>query len=314
MSKMMLFTGNANPELAKKVVDQLHINLGSANVTKFSDGEISVEINENVRGKDVFVFQSTCNPTNDNLMELIIMIDALRRASAGRITAVVPYFGYARQDRRVRSARVAITAKVVADMMVGVGVDRVLTVDLHAEQIQGFFDVPVDNVYGSPVLMNDIAAQNYEDLMIVSPDIGGVVRARAVAKQLNDLDLAIIDKRRPKANVSQVMHIIGDVKDRTCVLVDDIVDTAGTLCKAAEALKEHGAKRVIAYCTHAVLSGAAIENLNNSKLDELVVTDTIPLSDKARQCSRIRQLTMANLLAESIRRVNNEESLSALFN
>jgi ribose-phosphate pyrophosphokinase len=314
MSKMMVFTGNANPELAKKVVSQLNLSLGDATVGKFSDGEITVEINENVRGKDVFVFQSTCNPTNDNLMELIVMIDALRRASAHRITAVVPYFGYARQDRRVRSARVPITAKVVADMMVGVGVDRVLTVDLHAEQIQGFFAVPVDNVYGSPVLIQDITAQKYENLMIVSPDIGGVVRARAVAKQLNDLDLAIIDKRRPKANVSQVMHIIGDVKDRTCILVDDMVDTAGTLCKAAEALKSHGALKVIAYCTHPVLSGAAINNINNSQLDELVVTDTIPLSAEAQQCSRIRQLSMATLLAESIRRVNNEESLSALFN
>jgi ribose-phosphate pyrophosphokinase len=314
MSKMMVFTGNANPELAKKVVAQLHLTIGDATVGKFSDGEITVEINENVRGKDVFVFQSTCNPTYDNLMELIVMVDALHRASAGRITAVVPYFGYARQDRRVRSARVPITAKVVADMMVGVGVNRVLTVDLHAEQIQGFFDVPVDNVYGSPVLISDIMLQNYENLMIVSPDIGGVVRARAVAKQLNDLDLAIIDKRRPKAGVSQVMHIIGDVKDRTCILVDDMVDTAGTLCKAAEALKEHGALRVIAYCTHPVLSGAAIDNINKSQLDELVVTDTIPLSKEALGCSRIRQLSMASLLAESIRRVNNEESLSALFN
>ena len=313
MSKMMVFTGNANPALAQKVVEQLNLTIGDASVSKFSDGEINVQINENVRGKDVFVFQPTCAPTNDNLMELIVMVDSLRRASAARITAVVPYFGYARQDRRVRSARVPITAKVVADMMVGVGVDRVLTVDLHAEQIQGFFDVPVDNVYGSPVLIDDILTQNYEDLMVVSPDIGGVVRARAVAKQLNDLDLAIIDKRRPKANVSQVMHIIGDVKDRTCLLVDDMVDTAGTLCKAAEALKEHGAKRVVAYCTHAVLSGAALDNIRNSALDELVVTDTIPLSDEAQALGRIRQLTMANLLAESIRRVNNEESISALF-
>lgn len=313
MSKMMIFTGNANPELAANVAEQLHLNVGDASVSKFSDGETTVEINENVRGKDVFVFQSTCAPTNDNLMELIVMVDALRRASAARITAVVPYFGYARQDRRVRSARVPITAKVVADMMVGVGVDRVLTVDLHAEQIQGFFDVPVDNVYGSPVLIEDIQTQDYEDLMVVSPDIGGVVRARAVAKQLNDLDLAIIDKRRPKANVSQVMHIIGDVKDRTCLLVDDMVDTAGTLCKAAEALKQHGAKRVIAYCTHPVLSGAALDNINSSSLDELVVTDTIPLSEAAQKCDRIRQLTMANLLAESMRRVNNEESISALF-
>jgi ribose-phosphate pyrophosphokinase len=272
-----------------------------------------VEIHENVRGKDIFLFQSTCQPTNDNLMELIVMVDAMRRASAARITAVVPYFGYARQDRRVRSARVPITAKVVADMMVGAGVDRVLTVDLHAEQIQGFFDVPVDNVYGSPVLVGDILVQKHENLMVVSPDIGGVVRARAVAKQLNDVDLAIIDKRRPKANVAQIMHIIGDVRDRTCILVDDMVDTAGTLCKAAEALKEHGAGKVIAYCTHAVLSGPAIFNINNSRLDELVVTDTIPLTAEAAACKRIRQLSMAGLLAESMRRVNNEESISALF-
>lgn len=313
MSKMMVFSGNANLKLAKDVVDKLALKLGNAEVTKFSDGETAVQLNENVRGKDVFVFQPTCSPTNDNLMELIVMIDALRRASASRITAVVPYFGYARQDRRVRSSRVPITAKVVADMMVSVGVDRVLTVDLHAEQIQGFFDVPVDNVYGSPVLIEDIKQQNYEDLMVVSPDIGGVVRARAVAKKLNDLDLAIIDKRRPKANVSQVMHIIGDVEDRTCVLVDDMVDTAGTLCKAAEALKQFGAKRVIAYCTHPVLSGPAIDNINNSELDELVVTDTIPLSPEAKACGRIRVLSMANLLAESMRRVSNEESISALF-
>lgn len=313
MSKMMVFSGNANPELAKQVAQRLHLELGKASIEKFSDGETAVEIQENVRGKDVFVFQPTCAPTNDNLMELIVMIDALRRASASRITAVVPYFGYARQDRRVRSARVPITAKVVADMMVAVGVNRVLTVDLHAEQIQGFFDVPVDNVYGSPVLISDIEQQHYENLMVVSPDIGGVVRARAVAKQLNDLDLAIIDKRRPKAGVSQVMHIIGDVTDRTCVLVDDMVDTAGTLCKAAEALKAHGAKAVIAYCTHPVLSGPAIDNINASKLDELVVTDTIPLQENAKKCKKIRQLGMADLLAESIRRVNNEESISALF-
>lgn len=313
MSKMMVFSGNANPELAKQVAQRLHLELGKASIDKFSDGETAVEIQENVRGKDVFVFQPTCAPTNDNLMELIVMIDALRRASASRITAVVPYFGYARQDRRVRSARVPITAKVVADMMVAVGVNRVLTVDLHAEQIQGFFDVPVDNVYGSPVLIADIELQNYDNLMVVSPDIGGVVRARAVAKQLNDSDLAIIDKRRPKAGVSQVMHIIGDVKDRTCVLVDDMVDTAGTLCKAAEALKAQGAKSVIAYCTHPVLSGAAVENINNSQLDELVVTDTIPLRENAKKCKKIRQLAMADLLAESIRRVNNEESISALF-
>lgn len=313
MSKLMIFTGNANPELAKKVVSQLGIELGDATVSKFSDGEITVEINENVRGKDVFILQPTCAPTNDNLMELIVMADALRRASASRITAVIPYFGYARQDRRVRSSRVPITAKVVASMITAVGINRVLTVDLHAEQIQGFFDIPVDNVYGSTVLVDDILQQEHEDLIVVSPDIGGVARARAVAKQLNDLELAIIDKRRPKANVSQVMHIIGDVEGRTCLLVDDIVDTAGTLCKAAEALKKFGAKRVIAYCTHPVLSGAAIQNITNSQLDELVVTDTIPLSPAAEACPRIRQLTMANLLAESVRRVNNEESISALF-
>lgn len=313
MSKLMVFTGNANPELAKKVADQLQLPVGEADVGQFSDGEIAVEIQENVRGADVFIIQSTCQPTNDNLMELIVMIDAMRRASAGRITAVVPYFGYARQDRRVRSSRVPISAKVVADMMTGAGVDRVLTVDLHAEQIQGFFGVPVDNVYGSPVLQDDINRQNHPNMMVVSPDIGGVVRARAVAKQLDDCDLAIIDKRRPQANEAQVMHIIGEVEGRTCVIVDDMVDTAGTLCKAATALKEHGAAKVVAYCTHPVLSGKAMENLNNSDLDELVVTDTIPLSKEAKACSKIRQLTMANLLAESIRRVSNEESISALF-
>jgi ribose-phosphate pyrophosphokinase len=308
----MVFTGNANPELAKKVAENLHIPLGEADVGQFSDGEVAVEINENVRGADVFIIQPTCAPTNDNLMELIVMIDALRRASAGRITAVVPYFGYARQDRRVRSQRVPISAKVVADMMTGAGVDRVLTVDLHAEQIQGFFDVPVDNIYGSPVLLDDIAKQDYENLVVVSPDIGGVVRARAVAKQLDDADLAIIDKRRPQANVAQVMHIIGEVEGRTCILVDDMVDTAGTLCKAAEALKEHGAAKVVAYATHPVLSGKALENLKNSAL-ELVITDTIPLSKEIKQLDNVRQLSMANLLAESIRRVSNEESISALF-
>jgi len=301
-SKMMVFSGNANPELAQKVASRLYLSLGKADVGKFSDGEIAVELNENVRGKDVFVLQSTCAPTNDNLMELIVMIDALRRASASRITAVVPYFGYARQDRRVRSSRVPITAKVVADMMVTVGVDRVLTVDLHAEQIQGFFTCPVDNVYGSPVLNDDILACEYENLMVVSPDIGGVVRARAIAKQLNEADLAIIDKRRPKAGEAQVMNLIGEVAGRTCLLVDDMVDTAGTLCKAADALKDHGAAKVVAYCTHAVLSGNAIENLNKSQLDELVVTDTIPLNGAAEECSRIRQLTIANLLAEAMRR------------
>ena len=310
---MMVFTGNANPELAHKVASRLYLSIGKADVGKFSDGEVAVELNENVRGKDVFVLQSTCAPTNDSLMELIVMIDAMRRASATRITAVVPYFGYARQDRRVRSARVPITAKVVADMMVAVGVDRVLTVDLHAEQIQGFFACPVDNVYGSPVLNDDIVACKYDNLMVVSPDIGGVVRARAIAKQLNDADLAIIDKRRPQANEAQVMNVIGEVDGRTCLLVDDMVDTAGTLCKAADALKERGATKVVAYCTHAVLSGRALENIAGSQLDELVVTDTIPLSDEARTVSKIRQLTIADLLAESIRRVSNEESISALF-
>jgi ribose-phosphate pyrophosphokinase len=309
----MVFTGNANPELAQKIANRLYLSLGKASVGKFSDGEIAVELNENVRGKDVFVVQPTCAPTNDNLMELLVMIDALRRASAARITAVVPYFGYARQDRRVRSARVPITAKVVADMMVSVGVDRVLTVDLHAEQIQGFFGCPVDNVYGSPILNADILDCNYENLIVVSPDIGGVVRARAIAKQLDDADLAIIDKRRPQANEAQVMNLIGEVDGRICLLVDDMVDTAGTLCKAADALKERGASKVVAYCTHAVLSGRALENLRNSQLDELVVTDTIPLNAEARAVAKIRQLTISDLLAESIRRVSNEESISALF-
>jgi ribose-phosphate pyrophosphokinase len=312
VTDLMVFTGNANPDLARKIVDHLGMPLGEASVTQFSDGEIAVELLVNVRGRDVFVVQPTCAPTNDNLMELIVMVDALRRASAGRITAVVPYFGYARQDRRVRSARVPITAKVVADMMVAVGVDRVLTVDLHAEQIQGFFDVPVDNVYGSPVLLEDIEQQNFEELIVVSPDIGGVVRARAVAKQLG-VELAIIDKRRPTAGLAEVMNIIGDVENRTCLLVDDMVDTAGTLCNAAKALKEHGACRVIAYCTHPVLSGNAIDNLNNSQLDELVVTDSIPLSDAALNCPRIRQLTLSKMLAEAVRRLSNEESLSAMF-
>ena len=308
----MVFTGNANPELADKVVKKLCISLGNVTVGQFSDGEIAVELNENVRGKDVFIIQSTNAPTNDNLMELILMADALRRASATRVTAVVPYFGYARQDRRPRSARVPISAKVIASMMANVGIDRVLTVDLHADQIQGFFDIPVDNVYGSPVLLDAIAAENYDNPIVVSPDVGGVVRARAVAKQL-DTDLAIIDKRREKANESQVMHIIGDVSGRTCILVDDMCDTAGTLCKAADALKEHGASKVVAYATHPVLSGKAISNVNNSSLDELVVTDTIPLSEDAKACERIRQLTLSDLLAESIRRVCNEESISAMF-
>ncbi len=311
-NNLMVFTGNANPVLADQNAKHIGVPLGYANISKFSDGEISVELNENVRGKDVFIIQPTCAPTNDSIMELVLVADALHRASANRITAVIPYFGYARQDRRVRSARVAISAKVVADMISAVGVNRVLTVDLHAEQIQGFFSIPVDNVYGSPVLTDDIERQRYEDLIVVSPDVGGVVRARAVAKQLN-VELAIIDKRRPSANEAQVMHIIGDVKGRCCLIVDDMVDTAGTLCKAADALKKDGAKKVVAYCTHPVLSGRAIENIDGSSLDTLVVTDTIPLNEAAKNCSRIRQLSMAKLLAESIRRVSNEESISAMF-
>ena len=314
MSKLMVFTGNANPPLAQAVASELDTRLGNATIDQFSDGEIAVEIHENVRGSDVFIIQPTCAPTHKNLLELIFLADALQRASASRITAVIPYYGYARQDRRVRSARVPISAKVVADMIAKAGIDRVLTVDLHSEQIQGFFDIAVDNIYGSPVLQQDIE-QRYPnaDRVVVSPDIGGVVRARAVAKQLNDADLAIIDKRRPKANEAQVMNIIGEVEGRTCLMIDDIVDTAGTLCKAATALKQHGAKQVIAYCTHPVLSGAAIDNINNSVLDELVVTDTIPLSETAKACQRIRQLPMANVIGEAIRRVRNEESISAMF-
>jgi ribose-phosphate pyrophosphokinase len=294
------------------VVDRLGVPLGKAKVSTFSDGECAIELQEDVRGKDVFIIQPTCAPTNTNLMELILMADAMRRASAARVTAVVPYFGYARQDRRPRSARVPISARVVANMMARSGIDRVLTVDLHAEQIQGFFDIPVDNVFGSPVLLDEITNQNYDNPLVVSPDVGGVVRARAVAKQLNT-DLAIIDKRREKANESQVMNIIGDVTDRTCILVDDMCDTAGTLCKAADALKANGAKRVVAYATHPVLSGPAVENITNSSLDELVVTDTIPLSAASKACKSIRQLTMADVLAESVRRVCNEESISAMF-
>lgn len=313
MPDMKLFAGNATPELAQKVAKRLYIEVGDAVVGRFSDGEISVQINENVRGSDVFIVQSTCAPTNDNLMELIVMVDALRRASAGRITAVIPYFGYARQDRRVRSARVPITAKVVADFLSSVGVDRVLTVDLHAEQIQGFFDVPVDNVFGSPLLLEDMKERQFDDVVVVSPDIGGVVRARAIAKLLNDTDLAIIDKRRPQANVSQVMHIIGDVEGRDCIIVDDMIDTGGTLCKAAEALKEHGAKRVFAYATHPVLSGKAVENIRNSVIDEVIVTDSIPLSAELKAIDKIKVLTLADMLAETIRRISNEESISAMF-
>ncbi len=309
---LMVFTGNANPKLAEAVAQHLGITLGRASVGRFSDGEVMVELLENVRGKDVFVLQSTCAPTNDSLMEVMVMVDALKRASAGRITAAMPYFGYARQDRRPRSARVAITAKVVADMLTGAGVNRLLTMDLHSDQIQGFFDIPVDNIYATPILLADVWRQNYPGLMVVSPDVGGVVRARALAKQL-DADLAIIDKRRPKPNVSKVMNIIGEVAGRTCLIMDDMVDTANTLCEAAKALKEKGALRVLAYCTHPVLSGPAIERIENSAIDELVVTDTIPLSEAGRNCSRIRQLSTAELMAETIRRINNEESVSSLF-
>ena len=312
MSRLMVFSGNANPALAKDIARKLGTPKGNAVVSLFSDGEINIEINDNVRGHDVFIVQPTCAPTNRNLMELVLMIDALHRASAGRITAVVPYFGYARQDRRVRSVRVPISAKVVADMLSNAGVDRVLTVDLHAEQIQGFFNCTVDNVYGAPVLLDDIERRNYANLQVVSPDIGGVVRARAVAKQLG-CDLAIIDKRRPSANQTEVMNLIGDVNDRTCVLVDDIVDTAGTLCKASEALKNFGASKVVAYATHPVLSGNAIKNIKESNLDELVVTDSIPLNEEANNCKVIRTLPLAPLLAETVRRISNEESISAMF-
>jgi ribose-phosphate pyrophosphokinase len=309
---LMVFTGNANPALADGVASQLGIPLGKAVVSQFSDGEIVVEINENVRGKDVYVLQSTCAPTNDHLMEIMLMVDALKRSSAGRITAVLPYYGYSRQDRRPRSARVAISAKVVANMLQEAGVERVLIMDLHADQIQGFFDIPVDNIYASPILLSDLVEKHYEDLLVVSPDVGGVVRARALAKRLN-CDLAIIDKRRPKANVSEVMNIIGEVEGRNCVIMDDMVDTAGTLTKAAEVLKERGAKKVIAYCTHAVLSGPAIERISKSPLDELVVTDTIPLNDEAKACKKIRQLSCAALLAETIRRISKGDSVMSLF-
>ncbi|MDD2769864.1 MAG: ribose-phosphate diphosphokinase [Methylococcus sp.] len=312
-TSFMVFSGNANLPLAEGVVRKLNMRLGMATVGRFSDGEIAVEIEEHVRGREVFVIQPTSQPINENLMELLVMIDALRRSSASVITAVIPYFGYARQDRRIRSARVPITAKLVAKMICSAGADRVLTVDLHADQIQGFFDVPVDNVYASPILLGDVWRQKYPDLMVVSPDVGGVVRARALAKRLDDADLAIIDKRRPRANEAKVMNIIGDVRGRTCVMVDDLVDTAGTLCKAAGALKEHGAERVVAYCTHPVLSGPAVDNIEASMLDELVVTDTIPLQERARACERIRQLTIAEMLAETIRRIAMGESVSSLY-
>jgi ribose-phosphate pyrophosphokinase len=310
--RMRVFTGNANPKLAEAVCRHLNISLGRCVVGRFSDGEVMVELLENVRGRDVFILQSTCVPTNDNLMEILVMTDALKRSSAGRITAVIPYFGYARQDRRPRSARVPITAKVVADLLTTVGVDRVMVMDLHADQIQGFFNIPVDNIYATPILLGDLWKQNYDDLLVVSPDVGGVVRARAIAKRL-DSELAIIDKRRPRANVAEVMNIIGDVNGRTCVIMDDLVDTANTLCKAAAALKENGAKKVVAYCTHPVLSGGAVPRIAESELDELVVTDTIPLTDEAKASPRIRPLSCAQLLAETMTRVSNEESVSSLF-
>lgn len=312
-SQLRIFTGNANPELAKKIAGKLNTPMGKICVDRFSDGEICVEVMENVRGRDVFIIQPTCTPCNDNLMELMVMVDAMRRASAKRVTAVIPYYGYSRQDRKPRSVRVPITAKVVANMLASVKVNRLLTVDLHADQIQGFFDIPIDNVYASPILLADVWQQRYENLLVVSPDVGGVVRARALAKRLGDADLAIIDKRRPKANVTEVMNIIGDVEGKNCVLVDDLVDTAGTLCKAAAALKANGALSVSAYCTHPVLSGKAIENISGSVLNELVVTDTIPLSEAAQQCPQIRQVSIANMLAETIRRIHQEESVSEMY-
>ena len=308
----VLFTGNANPALAQEIATHLGIELGKASVGRFSDGEVDVEIQQNVRARDLFVVQPTCAPTNENLMELCIMVDALKRASARRITAVIPYFGYARQDRRPRSRRVPISAKVVANMLEAVGVERLLTMDLHADQIQGFFNIPVDNIYASPILLSDLKGKNYPDLVVVSPDVGGVVRARALAKQLG-CDLAIIDKRRPKANVSEVMHIIGEIENRNCVIMDDMIDTAGTLVKAAEVLKERGARRVFAYCTHPVFSGPAVERIERSHIDEVVITNTIPLGDAARQCGRIRQLSVAFLFAETIRRISDGESVTSLF-
>ena len=308
----VLFTGNANPALAQEMAKSLGVELGKATVGRFSDGEVTVELHQNVRARDVFVVQSTCAPTNENLMELLIMVDALKRASARRITAVIPYFGYARQDRRPRSMRVPISAKVVANLLETVGVERVLTMDLHADQIQGFFDIPVDNIYASPVLLGDLRQKNYDDLIVVSPDVGGVVRARALAKQLGS-ELAIIDKRRPKANVSEVMHVIGEIDGRNCVIMDDMIDTAGTLVKAAEVLKERGAKRVFAYCTHPILSGPAVERIANSQLDEVVITNTIPLSEAAKACKKIRQLSVAFLFAETIRRISDGESVTSLF-
>ncbi len=310
---VMVFSGNANVALAEGIVSKLNMRLGMATVDRFSDGEVAVEIEENVRGKEIFVVQPTCAPTNENMMELVVMIDAFKRASAYKVTAVIPYYGYSRQDRRSRSARVPISAKLVAKMITVAGADRVLTIDLHADQIQGFFDIPVDNVYASPILLGDVWRQKYDDLIIVSPDVGGVVRARALAKRLDDADLAIIDKRRPKANVAKIMNIIGEVEARTCIMVDDMVDTAGTLCQAAAALKNHGAKKVVAYCTHPVLSGNAIENIRESRLDELVVTDTIPLQAGASELNKIRQLSVAEMLAETIRRIAVGESVSSMY-
>ena len=308
----VLFTGNANPALAQDIATHLSIGLGKAKVARFSDGEVDVEIEQNVRARDIFVVQPTCRPTNENLMELCIMVDALKRASARRVTAVIPYFGYARQDRRPRSTRVPISARVVANLLEAVGVERLLTMDLHADQIQGFFNIPVDNIYASPVLLSDLQSKRYDDLVVVSPDVGGVVRARALAKQAG-CELAIIDKRRPKADVSEVMHVIGEIEGRNCVIMDDMIDTAGTLVKAAEVLKERGARKVFAYCTHAVFSGPAIERIQNSKLDEVVVTDTIPLDDGGRQCQKVRQLSVAFLFAETIRRISDGESVTSLF-
>ncbi len=313
ISNMAIYTGNANPELAQRIARHLTLPLSKLQVGRFSDGEVSIEIMENVRGRDVYIVQSTCPPVNDNLMEMLVMADALRRASVARITAVIPYFGYARQDRRPRAARVPITARLVAGMISVAGIDRVLTLDLHADQIQGFFSVPLDNVYGSPVLLGDLWKQKIEKMVVVSPDIGGVVRARAFAKRMDDADLAIIDKRRPQANESEVMNVIGDVDGRTCIIIDDMVDTAGTLCAAADALKERGAIQVVAYITHPVLSGEAIARIAASQIDKMVVTDTIPLCDAARQCSKIEQLSLDRLLGEAIRRVSNEESISAMF-
>ena len=313
LGHMAVFSGNANVELAESIARHLGFPLGKIQAGRFSDGEVSVEILENVRGRDVFVVQSTCPPVNDSILELLVIVDALRRASAARITAVIPYYGYARQDRRPRAQRVAISAKLVANMIAGAGVDRVLTVDLHSDQIQGFFDIPVDNVYASPVLLHDAWKQRYQNMIVVSPDVGGVVRARALAKRLDDADLAIIDKRRPRANEAKVMHIIGDVRGKTCLLVDDMIDTAGTLCQAVSALKEQGAATVVAYITHPVLSGPAVERIENSQLDTLVVTDTIPLSEQARVFGKIRQLSVAEMLAETMRRISDEESVSSLY-